>query len=155
MSYARPTVYLIAQPTVKRNGSMPKLEPLAEHGDVKVVIPAGEYPTFHPQRALDLVMDKLDDFDYTKDYIAWAGGDTLSAILVGAALAEKDDCTDEEEPVPIPYFMYLRYERGRDQQGNRTDVGAKYVPVKIPLFPSGENPLLTVPSHDGVIDDND
>lgn len=119
--------YLIMQPSVARNGKMPNLEPLAAHGTLKVLVAAGEYPTFHPGRCLDLIANRLSDYDPERDLIAWVGGDTLAAVLTGVVLA---DMAAEEG---WPRFRWLRYERGRTEDGSRTDVGARYLPIWVPF----------------------
>ena len=61
----------------------------------------------------------------------WAGGDTLSAVMVGMYLAQNE----------IWQFNWLRYERRRLPDGTRTDDGAKYVPVVIDLaYEDGDTP---------------
>ncbi len=114
-------VYLIAQPSVKRNGSMPDLSPLAAHGDLTVLVEAGVYPSYNPDRAINLILTRMDDFDYNYDMVAWAGGDTLSAIMAGIALAELN----------VPWFWFLRYSRHRDKAtGQRLNEGS-YQKVKV------------------------
>ncbi len=114
-------VYLIAQPSVKRNGKTPDLSPLAEHGDVVVLIEAGVYPSHNPDRAFNLISTRMNNFDYTRDMIAWAGGDTLSSIMTGIALADLD----------VPWFWFLRYERKRDKDTGQRMSEGYYKPVKI------------------------
>ncbi len=118
-----PTVYLIAQPTIARSGSLPNLEPLGEHGDVRVLVPAGDRPTFQPNRTLQQIAKKLEEFDPSQDFLAWAGGDTLAAVLTGVILEARG----------VEKFSWLRYERGRDSNGQRTDDGARYVPIVVDL----------------------
>jgi hypothetical protein len=114
-------VYLIAQPSVKRNGQSPDLTPLGEHGEITVLIEAGIYPSHNADRATNLINTRLSNFDYNYDMIAWAGGDTIAAIIVGIALAD----------LQIPWFWYLRYERKRCKEtGKRLDKGY-YKKVKI------------------------
>lgn len=117
-------VFLIAQPTVRReDGSTPKLEPLARYGEVVVLIPAGDRPAFQPFRTLELLRRKLADFNTETDYIAWAGGDTLGAVLAGTVLAD----------LGMSNFRWLRYDRAKDASGRRVDEGAQYLPVEIDL----------------------
>lgn len=122
-------VYLIAQPTVTGSGKFPKLEPLAEFGTIRVIVEAGDYPAFKPGMIFEKVKDKLRDFDAEKDYVAWAGGDTLSALMVGSCLAQMGHHS----------FRWLRFERGRDKVTNkRTEEGGSYTPVDVMLY-IGEN----------------
>jgi len=125
-----PTVYLIAQPTVSRGGDLPKLKPLAEWGEVRVLINPGEDPRYHPGRALGRIRARLAGFDPARDFLVWAGGDTLAAVLVGAVLM--DFAT--EEGATFETFQWLRWERGRDAHGNRSDTEGKYVRITVPLF---------------------
>lgn len=124
-SEPRPTVYLIAQPTVSRRKAPPDLKPLYDHGEVQVVLPLSDSPTFNPVKCYEIMEDRLAHFDPERDFIAWAGGDTLSAIMVGMMLINRDE--------PIWKFNWLRYERFRQPDGRRTDEGAKYIPVVIDL----------------------
>lgn len=123
-------VFLIMQPSVKRDGSAPDLTPLKEHGEVTVLVHAGESPRFHPAQCRDKLIERLKTFDPDKDMLAWAGGDTLAAVLVGAILA--DQLWEEE----APEITWLRYERAWDGDRRRQDaVGARYVPIRVPLLP--------------------
>lgn len=118
-------VFLIAQPTIPKNGRLPDLTPLAEYGDIKVVIDGGEYPSFKPGKAWERISDRLKDFDAERDYVAWAGGDTLSAVMVGSALTQMGH----------RFFRWLRFERAVDPQTKeRIDHTGKYTPVEISLL---------------------
>lgn len=104
---------------------MPKLELLAEHGEVQVLVRAGDSPTFTPKQTLKHLCERLRAFNPEQDFLVWAGGDTLAAVLVGVAL----------ERLGHTNVRWLRYERGRDPvHGTRTDEGAKYRPVDVPLY---------------------
>src|SRR4051812_33365204 len=110
-------VFLIATPTVSKKGEFPKLEPLSEFGDIKIVVENGDYPSFKPEKIFKKVVDRLKDFDAEKDYLAWAGGDTLAAFMAGFALAQMGHHS----------FRWLRFERGVDRAtGKRTNENGKY-----------------------------
>jgi hypothetical protein len=70
-------VYLISQPSVARTkDNQPKnMEPLYEHGEVVVLVQAGEHPTFQQKRVMRLIRQRLEHFDPTCDTVAWVGGD--------------------------------------------------------------------------------
>jgi hypothetical protein len=121
----RPTVYLIAQPTVSRRRPPLNLEPLYAHGEVQVVLPMSDSPTFTPVTCYEVMEDRLSRFNPEVDYLVWAGGDTLAAVMAGMILVNQEE--------PIWRFNWLRYERHRNADGSRTDKGAKYVPVVIDL----------------------
>jgi len=129
-------VYLIAQPTVSGTGDFPKLKPLAEFGTIKVVVEAGDYPSFKPGPIFEKLVERLKDFDAENDYVAWAGGDTLSAVMVGSALAQMGHHS----------YRWLRFERGRDPQTKkRTDEGGSYTPVEVMTY---------IPKDEGVLHGN-
>lgn len=117
------TVYLIAQPTIARNGELPDLTPLAKHGAVKVLVQAGEAPGNNPQMVLDLIEKRLADFDPATDFIAWAGGDTLAAVLTGVIL-------ERMELADIPW---LRFDRDIDPDTHRRLKRGSYTPIRIAL----------------------
>jgi hypothetical protein len=121
-------VYLIEQPKISKRKAPPNLGPLAEHGDTQLVLPAGNFPTFSSRKCFELIERSLFPdvghvYDPEFDYLVWAGGDTLSAIMVGMLLAERE----------IFCFKWLRYERKKLEDGSRTDEGATYVPCVIDL----------------------
>lgn len=120
----RGRVFLIAQPTIAKSGALPDLTPLADYGDVTVVVEAGEYPSFKPGEAWRRVAARLKDFDSDNDYLAWAGGDTLSAVMAGAALTQLGHRA----------FKWLRFERGIAPGGGRDNMRGKYTPVEIQLL---------------------
>jgi hypothetical protein len=139
------TVYLIAQPTVSNDGRLPKLEPLAKYGTVRVLVNPGEDPRYKPQRALDLIVKRLADFNPADDYLVWAGGDTLAAVLTGIVLADLS-CNDDK---PFTSFRWLRWERGKDKWGKRTDEGGHYVPIRVPL-PNPNHSSLALDEYDPI-----
>lgn len=122
------TVYLIAQPTISRDGHQPDITPLREHGEIRVLIQAGEYPTFHPQVCLDKIEWRLRRFNSATDFLAWAGGDTLAAVLTGVVIAR----------MGMPSIRWLRYERGRDAKGRPQSEGGRYSIISAPLIPLGD-----------------
>jgi hypothetical protein len=113
-----PRVFLIAEPSVRHNGEFPTLTPLAEYGDIKTVIPSSLYVSRHPDTAMQIIQTKMKDFDPERDYLVWAGGDTLGAVLVGAFLY-----SHVPEGVKI---RWLRWQRNRDKDGKRTESGGTY-----------------------------
>lgn len=129
MNSSRPTVYLIAQSTPSRRKAPIQLGPLTVHGDIKVILPLGNSPTFQSKKCLEIIEDGLfparggKEYDPETDFLVWAGGDMLAAIMVGMILAERE----------IWCFKWLRYERARLPTGERVDEGATYVPMIIDL----------------------
>lgn len=129
-------VYLISQPTVSRNREhQPKnMDALYEHGEVRVLVQAGEHATFQQERVMRLIRQRLEDFDPATDKIACVGGDPLAAVMVGMVLA---DFAAEEGFASV---TWLRYDRPEDGRGGRTHVGAKYVPMEVAIHPESLEP---------------
>jgi hypothetical protein len=124
----RPVVYLIAQPTVSRHKKAFDINGLYEHGEVQVLCPDGSSPTYTPGKVLEVMESRFEPFDPEVDFLVWAGGDTLSAVMAGMLLVEREFWS----------FNWLRFERDRENgTGRRLDTG-KYVPVVIDL--SDEDP---------------
>jgi hypothetical protein len=117
-----PRVFLICQPTVKKHGKLPDLTPLQKFGEVTVCVPQGMKPSRVPETALRHLRTQMEDFDPRIDFLAWAGGDTLAAVLVGIVLHERGGNG-------FGSFTFLRYERVRLPSGDWTDEGATYQPV--------------------------
>jgi hypothetical protein len=99
------------------------LDPLYDHGELRVVLPTGDAPAFRPGECMNTMAARFEHFDPELDFIVWAGGDTLAAVMVGFLLHERG----------FHVFNWLRYERRRLDDGSRTDDGAKYYPVKVDL----------------------
>lgn len=121
----RPKVFLIAQPTVPKSGRLPDISPLAEHGDITVLIEAGDYPTFHPEECWKKIKSRLEKFNPDIDYLAWAGGDTLSAVMVGAVLVQMGHYS----------VQWLRFDRGyTPDKTDRVRTTGNYVPMMVHFF---------------------
>lgn len=134
-------VYLIAQPTVSRTKKNMNLDPLYEHGEIKVVLPVGDAPAFSPNKCVSVMSARFKEFDPEQDFLVWAGGDTLAALMVGYLLHQRG----------FTVFNWLRYERKRLPDGTRTDDGAIYVPVRIDL----RDPQLELHTSVGSDDEDD
>ena len=59
MTDRAPRVYLICQPSVKRDGSTPDLRALARHGEVVVLLDSGRRVTVDPVGSLAAIEEKL------------------------------------------------------------------------------------------------
>lgn len=116
-------VYLIAQPSVSKNRSFPDLSPLAEFGEIKIIIEAGEYPASSPDKALADISQRLANFDAEEDYIAWAGGDTLAALLTGSVLYSMGHRR----------IRWMRFDRKRLPGGIPDSENGYYSPVTVDM----------------------
>jgi hypothetical protein len=117
-------VYLVQEPSVPRgDGKILDISPLLQWGKLVVLMDAGLVASFSPPAALSRVRSKLAAFDHEKDYIAVAGGDNLAVVLVGTVLAE----------MRAPSFNYLRFERAKNEKGERVLSQGSYRPVIVNL----------------------
>ena len=115
-------VFLIAQPSVARNGHLPDLSPLSEYGEV-ITVMDGENASFRPGDAFTKALGRLADFDAEADYLVWAGGDTLSAVMAGSVLTQ----------LGHRRFRWLRFERGHRRNGVRDNEHGHYSVVEVTL----------------------
>jgi hypothetical protein len=116
-------VFLIAEPTVGRNRKVFKLEPLEKFGTVVPIIKAGFNARLHRQRAFQIVHEALKDYDPTEDYLVWAGGDMLVAIMAGIAL----------ERLGHESVNWLYWERDLLENNTRAVTG-HYVPGELIIY---------------------
>jgi hypothetical protein len=124
-----PRVFLISEPSVKKakaaGGSLPNITPLYEHGAIVMLLSSADpRPISNPTLALQLIEDRLEAFNPDHDFLAWAGGDTIAAMLAGVALERRG----------IDAVTWLRYDRGIAPDGSRTDEGARYTPLRVTLY---------------------
>lgn len=124
-----PKVFLISQPSVSRQQKPKNMDALYEHGEVHVLVQAGEHAAFQPERVMRLIAQRLSTFDPATDFIANAGGDPLATLMTGMVLADMS-AVDEFDRI-----KWLRYDRPEDGKGGRTHVGAKYIPTEVIINP--------------------
>lgn len=122
------TVYIINQPRENgRSSSMPSYDvsPAMQYGDITFVFTTDDFPSPSAdlKEAIDHAWEVLKDFNVEEDYIVWAGGDPISMLLVAPILF--DIAGDD--------IRYLKFERGRDPSGSRTQLGY-YSPKTVTLF---------------------
>lgn len=119
-------VFLIAQPSVTRDGRVPDISDLYRFGEVRVLLDAREYDNVgnsNAGHALQRLITRLQDYDPERDYIVWAGGDTTAALMVGAALFQ----------IGVDAVQWLRFERPRDAGTGRRYGDKQYIPYLVPL----------------------
>lgn len=130
----RPRVYVLAEPSHRRDGEPFDLRPLATHGDLFFVCRSGHRPTSRPDTAYAHIFSKLSEFDSTQgDSLAWVGGDMLAVLLAGVALRELGY-------VGVPW---LRWQRSKHADGTMSAIG-EYVRLWI-SFPETTLPDTAVP----------
>ncbi len=130
-------VFVLAQPTVDREGRMPNISALHEWGEVRFVVGADTPTTRQPDRASALLVERLAEFDPARDYLAWVGGDTLTALLAGYVLAVRQ----------VESVRWLRFDRDRDPRTGQRIATGRYRPVTVRFdlraLPADLLPLLT------------
>lgn len=102
-----PKVYLIARPTVRHNGALPDLRPLKAYGTLVVLNRPDEDPRRDFKAVVKLMWERLEGYKPTEDYIAWAGGNTICAVIMGYLLAEME----------AEHFLWLRWDRDKSPEG--------------------------------------
>lgn len=130
MTARRPTCFILAQPTMDRNGATPDLRPLAAFGQVVALVTPHESPVFRPLRTVAAIKRRLAAFDPERDYLVSAGGGMVAALLVGYVLRE----------LGVTRINWLSYLRHRD-----TGEAPSYRPVWMDL----EQPDLGLEGDDG------
>ncbi len=98
------------------------VSPAAVYGEIRFVLSAGDRTCANPELSIDKLRRALRDFDAHRDFIVWAGGDPLSAIVTGMVLHE----------LGIKKYRYLRYEKNRNTKPGETAVGF-YSPIEVRL----------------------
>jgi hypothetical protein len=98
------------------------VSPAAVYGEIRFILSAGDRTCSNPELSMDKLRRALADFDANHDFIVWAGGDPLSAIVTGMVLAE----------LGIKKFRFLRFEKNRGTQPGQPVTGF-YSPVEVRL----------------------
>jgi hypothetical protein len=120
-----PVVFVIAEPSIPKHmsGRVIDLAPLQEYSnDVRFLVMRGQTPTFVPDGLYGQILASLNgQFDPKTDYLVWAGGDSLAALMAGMALGS----------MGIKRFRWLRHERSKLPDGTRDPSRGRYVPIWI------------------------
>lgn len=98
------------------------VSPAAVYGDIRFVLSPSDRSCSNPELSLGKLFKELEEFRPREDFIVWAGGDPLSAILAGMVLAE----------LGILKFRFLRFEKNRHTKPGQPVTGF-YSPVEVNL----------------------
>ena len=96
--------------------------PAAVYGDILFVLSPGDRTCANPELSLEKLRRGLQHFRPAEDFIVWAGGDPLSAIITGAVMLE----------MGVTKFRFLRFEKNRHTRPGEP-VSGFYSPVEINL----------------------
>jgi hypothetical protein len=124
MQKSSPIVFVLAEPSIPKSstGRVIDLTPLNEWSDdVRFLVLRGQFPTFAEDGLYRQVLGSLGQFDPQTDFLVWAGGDALSALMAGMALGS----------MGIKRFRWLRHERTKLPDGTRDASRGRYVPIWI------------------------
>lgn len=98
------------------------VSPAAVYGEIVFILSAGDRTCSNPEISMDKLTRGLENFNYREDFIVWAGGDPLSAIVAGAILFD----------LGITKFRFLRFEKNRGTKPGQ-QVNGFYSPVEVDL----------------------
>lgn len=89
------------------------------YGPMDYLLPRGERPSYAPAPAYRKLQQSLANVK-PEDFVVWAGGDPLAAIIGGMVLGQQG----------FSEFNFLRWERMQDEDGRRIKEGY-YAPTKL------------------------
>jgi len=98
------------------------VSPAAVYGEIIFVLSAGDRTCSNPELSAEKLTKALKDFNYREDFIVWAGGDPLSAIVTGLVLSN----------LGMKKFRFLRFEKNRHTKPGQPVTGF-YSPVEVNL----------------------
>jgi hypothetical protein len=92
------------------------------YGDICFVLSAGDRTCANPELSIGKLRRALRDFNPRDDFVVWAGGDPLSAILTGMVFMD----------LGVTKFRFLRFEKTRNIRQGQPVTGF-YSPVEVCL----------------------
>lgn len=98
------------------------VSPAAVYGEIQFILAAGDRTCSNPELSMDKLRRALRNFRPHHDYIVWAGGDPLSALVTGMVLKD----------LGITKFRFLRFEKNRHTKVGEPVTGF-YSPVEVRL----------------------
>lgn len=97
----------------------------ANYGAIHFLLEPDQSPSTKPAVCRAKIYKELyANFDYKTDYIVWSGGDSLALFMAAAVLAKN---------LNVPAIKWLKFERGRDLEGNRVPGKSFYTPVEVKI----------------------
>lgn len=115
-------VFVINQPTARPGGFAYDVSPAKQYGEILFLFRADQpAPSADPHWATRHAYRVLADFG-DEDFLVWAGGDPLGAVLASAVASDINDGK----------VKYLKWERDRARSGERTG-GGYYVPLVLDI----------------------
>lgn len=122
-------VFIVQEPPVSRGPTGPAVRDMSSaqrYGRLQTILDSTDNPaSYAPGPCLNKLSRELRAFAAARDYLCFAGGDSMALAL--AMLALRDHGHDK--------IMYLRWERERDTSGVRKPGAGFYVAANIPLRP--------------------
>ena len=115
------TVYIVTRPTENKFGWTPDLTDAARYGTLCVLYEADERPQFHPNKAIKIAREIMQDFS-PEDFLLWPGGSDPIGVMIACMVASEFSSE----------INVLRWERNFNN-GERDRSKGFYMPVKLDL----------------------
>lgn len=116
--------FLTSISPAKHDGTGPDYRVLSKFGQIIPLTESHDHIVNNTERIAGQIRERLTEFDPQVDYLTWAGGDPLAALLVGAELNRRG----------VERLQWLRFDRMVDPDtGRRMTWKGNYVPVPIIL----------------------
>lgn len=122
---ASPRVFLISEPPSMRNSSLgPDMRQLMSFGTIHIILSHADFPVMRSDQAVNKISQALQLYDYDPDvdYIAWAGGDPVALLLIGAYLGD----------MGYERVKWLRYTKPRDPLTGKTLIASPHEYIEVP-----------------------
>lgn len=114
-----PIIFRLQEP-ISRIEQTRDYESCRGYGEMRTILSCRQNPSTEIDLCYRLMIESFSEAQ-EGDFVLWAGGDPMTALIAGIVLSDFDLCTK---------VKWLRWDRRTDQNGNRTSFGY-YVPVEI------------------------
>lgn len=104
-------VFVVHDRSAGVDGRPVNLSAALSYGRLVPIFQERDWPGMNSEQGCRQIERRLRTYDPEKDFLLWAGGDPMALVMLGAWLFGNG----------IDQSRWLRHNRKRDAQGNRTD----------------------------------